>query len=293
MISAGRILLAVPLVWLILMHSRTASFVAAALFVAGALTDGLDGYLARRWDTSTRTGQWLDPLADKAFVAAPVITLSIQGGFPVWAAVLILVREVGIVAPSGVPGDAGGIDAGVLAGEGEDHGATGGHHDVHPAAGRRLERGEADRSGGRGRVDRCDGGAVRGRGPLAVRRNGARRIRGRRHVKAEIVGVGTELLLGQIANENARYISEHLAEIGVDVLYHQAVGDNLERIAATCRLALSRADVVIVTGGLGPTQDDITREGLALAIDVRLSDGPRSRSSFASASRHAAGACRR
>jgi nicotinamide-nucleotide amidase len=93
-------------------------------------------------------------------------------------------------------------------------------------------------------------------------------------VRAEIVGVGTELLLGQIANENARYISEHLAEIGVDVLHHQAVGDNLERIASTLRLALSRADVVIVTGGLGPTQDDITREGLALAIGVRLERRP-------------------
>ena len=93
-------------------------------------------------------------------------------------------------------------------------------------------------------------------------------------MRAEIVGVGTELLLGQIANENARCISERLAEIGVDVLYHQAVGDNLERIAATLKLALSRADVVIVTGGLGPTQDDITREGLALAIDVRLERRP-------------------
>jgi nicotinamide-nucleotide amidase len=89
-------------------------------------------------------------------------------------------------------------------------------------------------------------------------------------VRAEIVGVGTELLLGQIANENARYISEQLAEVGVDVLHHQAVGDNLERIAAVLRLALSRADVVIVTGGLGPTQDDITREGLALALGVDL-----------------------
>jgi nicotinamide-nucleotide amidase len=89
-------------------------------------------------------------------------------------------------------------------------------------------------------------------------------------VNAEIVGVGTELLLGQIANDNARYISERLADVGVDVLYHTAVGDNLERIADVFRLALSRADVLIVTGGLGPTQDDITREGLSEAIGVRL-----------------------
>jgi nicotinamide-nucleotide amidase len=89
-------------------------------------------------------------------------------------------------------------------------------------------------------------------------------------VRAEIVGVGTEILLGQIANDNARWMSERLAEIGVDVLHHQAVGDNEVRIADAFRLALSRADVVLATGGLGPTQDDITREGLAAALGVPL-----------------------
>lgn len=89
-------------------------------------------------------------------------------------------------------------------------------------------------------------------------------------MRAEVIGIGTELLLGQIANENARWISERLAEVGVDVLHHQAVGDNLERIADAYRLAMSRADVVISTGGLGPTQDDITRDGLALALGVAL-----------------------
>jgi nicotinamide-nucleotide amidase len=89
-------------------------------------------------------------------------------------------------------------------------------------------------------------------------------------VRAEIIGVGTEILLGQIANSNAQWISERLADIGVDVLHHQAVGDNVERIADAFRLALSRADAVIVTGGLGPTQDDITRDGLALALGVKL-----------------------
>jgi nicotinamide-nucleotide amidase len=89
-------------------------------------------------------------------------------------------------------------------------------------------------------------------------------------VRAELIGVGTEILLGQICNNNAQWMSERLAEIGVDVLHHQAVGDNLERIAAAFRLALSRADVVIATGGLGPTQDDITREGIALALGLRL-----------------------
>ncbi|MDP9342951.1 MAG: competence/damage-inducible protein A [Actinomycetota bacterium] len=89
-------------------------------------------------------------------------------------------------------------------------------------------------------------------------------------MRAEIVGIGTEILLGQIANSNARWMSERLAGIGVDVLHHQAVGDNVERIGDAFRLALSRADVVIATGGLGPTQDDITRDAIGLALDVRL-----------------------
>jgi nicotinamide-nucleotide amidase len=89
-------------------------------------------------------------------------------------------------------------------------------------------------------------------------------------VRAEILAVGTELLLGQIANTNARWMSEELAAVGVDVLHHQAVGDNLERIVEAIELAASRADVVLITGGLGPTQDDITRDALAVFLGVPM-----------------------
>jgi nicotinamide-nucleotide amidase len=89
-------------------------------------------------------------------------------------------------------------------------------------------------------------------------------------VRAEVVGVGTELLLGQIANTNAQWISERLAEIGVDVLFHDAVGDNHDRIVEVLRLAASRSEAVVVTGGLGPTQDDITREAVADVAGVPL-----------------------
>ncbi|MGH2691833.1 MAG: competence/damage-inducible protein A [Actinomycetota bacterium] len=89
-------------------------------------------------------------------------------------------------------------------------------------------------------------------------------------MRAEIVGIGTEILLGQIANTNAQHISQRLADIGVDVLHHQVVGDNVARIAGAIGLALSRADVVILTGGLGPTGDDVTRDGIAEAIGVKL-----------------------
>jgi nicotinamide-nucleotide amidase len=93
-------------------------------------------------------------------------------------------------------------------------------------------------------------------------------------VRAEVVGVGTELLLGQIANTNAQWIGEALAAIGIDALHHQAVGDNLERITSALELAVSRAEAVIVTGGLGPTQDDITRDALAAVAGVPLERRP-------------------
>lgn len=93
-------------------------------------------------------------------------------------------------------------------------------------------------------------------------------------MNAEIVGVGTELLLGQIANTNARYISEALAGIGVDVYFHTVVGDNEERIVAVLSAAAARSDAVIVTGGLGPTPDDITREGIAAVTGRPLERDP-------------------
>ncbi len=89
-------------------------------------------------------------------------------------------------------------------------------------------------------------------------------------MNAEIVGVGTELLLGQIANSNAQHISSALAEIGVNVYFHTAVGDNVERMEQTIAQAIERSDCVVITGGLGPTPDDITREGVAAATGRRL-----------------------
>jgi competence/damage-inducible protein CinA-like protein len=91
-----------------------------------------------------------------------------------------------------------------------------------------------------------------------------------RVLNAEIIGVGTELLLGQIANTNARWISERLAAIGVNVLHHQEVGDNVPRIVDVLRIALERADVVVVTGGLGPTEDDLTRDAIAILLGAEM-----------------------
>lgn len=86
-----------PLLALLVLWDRpAAAFLAAALFVVAAATDGLDGYLARRYAATTRTGQWLDPLADKLLVAAPVVALTVLGRFPLWAAAIIVAREMAV-----------------------------------------------------------------------------------------------------------------------------------------------------------------------------------------------------
>ena len=86
----------------------------------------------------------------------------------------------------------------------------------------------------------------------------------------EVVAVGTELLLGQIVDTNSSWIGEQLALAGIDCLRQQKVGDNGPRIVAALREALDRSDAVIVCGGLGPTQDDITREAIAEVLGVGL-----------------------
>ena len=92
-------------------------------------------------------------------------------------------------------------------------------------------------------------------------------------MNAEIIAVGTELLLGDILNTNARFLSQELAALGIDVYYQQVVGDNPKRLKAVIGEAISRSDIVIMSGGLGPTDDDLTKEitaeyfGLSLYFD--------------------------
>ena len=91
---------------------------------------------------------------------------------------------------------------------------------------------------------------------------------------AEILCIGTELLIGDIVNTNAAYISKKLSEQGFDVLYHSVCGDNGTRLEECVKLAFSRSDLVVTTGGLGPTYDDITAEKCAhaLGIDCEMND---------------------
>lgn len=85
-------------------------------------------------------------------------------------------------------------------------------------------------------------------------------------MRAELIAVGTELLLGQIANTNAQFLSQRLAGLGIHVYFHTVVGDNDERLLFVTRQAAARSDLVIFTGGLGPTQDDLTKETVAAHV---------------------------
>lgn len=89
-------------------------------------------------------------------------------------------------------------------------------------------------------------------------------------MKAETIAVGSELLLGQISNTNAQIISKALGEIGIDVFYHTCVGDNEERIRQVFKSAFERSDLIIFTGGLGPTLDDLTKETVASTLNLPL-----------------------
>jgi nicotinamide-nucleotide amidase len=85
-------------------------------------------------------------------------------------------------------------------------------------------------------------------------------------MKAEIISVGTEILLGEIVDTNASWIASRLPALGIDLYYKSVVGDNLGRIVDTIEHGLQRSDVLIMTGGLGPTDDDLTREAIAAAL---------------------------
>jgi len=93
-------------------------------------------------------------------------------------------------------------------------------------------------------------------------------------MQAEIVVIGTELLLGQIIDTNAAYLAQQLSNIGIDLYYKSTVGDNKRRIVEVLKLATGRSDLVITTGGIGPTLDDMTRESVAEVLGVPLEVQP-------------------
>ena len=93
-------------------------------------------------------------------------------------------------------------------------------------------------------------------------------------MKAEVISIGTELLLGEILDTNARFLGAQLPALGIDLYYMSKVGDNLSRLSEVIDRAWGRSDLVITTGGLGPTEDDLTREAIGRVMDEDLQADP-------------------
>lgn len=89
-------------------------------------------------------------------------------------------------------------------------------------------------------------------------------------MKAEIIATGTEILLGQTLNTSAHYITGKLSELGIEVDFHTTVGDNQDRVEAVLKQALNRSDLVLTTGGTGPTVDDMTKELVAKVLGLKM-----------------------
>lgn len=90
-------------------------------------------------------------------------------------------------------------------------------------------------------------------------------------MRAEIITIGTEIMVGAILNTNSRYLSNKLVELGIETLYHTSVDDNASRLTEVINIALDRADIIITSGGLGPTQDDLTKEVVSKSLGLELS----------------------
>src|SRR6516162_725670 len=93
-------------------------------------------------------------------------------------------------------------------------------------------------------------------------------------MRAEIISCGTELLLGHITDTNATYLAQSLAALGIDLYYVSQVGDNQERVIETLQRAWQRSDLIIMTGGLGPTEDDLTRESISALLAETMAIDP-------------------
>jgi nicotinamide-nucleotide amidase len=93
-------------------------------------------------------------------------------------------------------------------------------------------------------------------------------------MRAEILSIGTELLLGQIVDTNANFLAQQLPPLGLDLYYVSQIGDNLQRLSAAFKTALERSDVIITSGGLGPTEDDLTREAIADVLGEHMTVQP-------------------
>ena len=260
------------------------------LWTVLASTDGIDGWIARRHGT-TRSGAFLDPLADKVLVLGALFSLASIGRFAWLPVAIIAVREVGISLYRvywgrrglAVPASRGGKLKTLLQGLAVGAAVMPPLAAAHQWVGNALLWASVVVAvlSGRSTCRRAGGGHHHaGRQRRRAARAEPRPLdrpsipRGTDRMRCEVVAVGTELLLGQIVDTNSSWIGEQLALAGIDSYFQTKVGDNAARIADALRTALDRSDAVLVCGGLGPTQDDITRDVIAEVMGVELATDP-------------------
>ena len=260
-ITVGRLLLSPLMFWVIPDHDR-GSWIAFGLWFVLCASDAVDGYIARRHG-ATRSGAFLDPLADKVLVLGAMFTLVGEDVFWILPVAIIAVREFVISMYRTVLGSKGvSVPASRMA--------------KHKTLAQQLAVGFALLPLTAVDASWLWNGFLWLAVVLAVI-SGAQYLWRARAVAAgdgpcavTCVAVGTELLLGQIVDTNSAWIGEQLAGNGIASLTQVKVGDNVGRIEATLRRLLADADAVIVSGGLGPTHDDVTREAIAAVMGVGL-----------------------
>ena len=224
-------------------------------------SDGVDGYIARRHG-ATRSGAFLDPLADKVLVLGAMFTLVGNGVFWIVPVAIIAVREFVISMYRTVVGSKGvSVPASRMA--------------KNKTLAQQLAVGFALLPLTAVDATWLWNGFLWLAVVLAVASGWsylrhARTPSPKRPMRCDVLAVGTELLLGQIDDTNSAWIGEQLALHGIASLTHVKVGDNVGRITAALQRLLAEADAVIVTGGLGPTHDDLTRDAIAALMGVEL-----------------------
>ena len=279
-ITAGRLLLSPLMFWLI-PEDDGGSWIAFVFWFLLSVSDFVDGFIARRRGP-TRSGAFLDPLADKVLILGAMFTLVGRDVFWIVPVAIIAARELVISVYRSVIGTKGiSMPASRAA--------------KYKTLAQQLAVGFAllplTALDATWLWNLCLWAAV-----VLALYSGAQYF-WRMHaakvgpccrptcrwsegtMRCDVVAVGTELLLGQIVDTNSAFIGERLAAHGIASRLQVKIGDNVERIANVLRQILAEADAVIVCGGLGPTHDDVTREAIAavMGVELKLDDGRRRR----------------
>ena len=244
---------------------------AFVLFIAASFTDMLDGKIARKYNLVTNFGKIMDPLADKILVYSAFCLMVEDGTVPGWMLIVILAREFAIAGMRTVAASDGTVIAAGMSGKIKTV--------LQMIAVPLLLLTAA--------IDDLDVfyyinlaaqiflwaslimTVYSGIEYIAKNKKCLCSI-GEVKMKTAILSVGTEVLFGQIINTNTVYLSQQLNLLGFDVMYHYTVGDNSCRLSEMIELAFRDCDFIITTGGLGPTEDDLTKETVCETLHDQL-----------------------